>query len=108
MRKVPFAIASRLEAIPLLLRGGRLIVALEDPSRREVIEEIEFSAQCKVVPTLAAAGHIARLLAPIYEKFGSDLWTRLAQDTAGGGHEFDAVDASKLVESLEPLVPRTP
>jgi type II secretory ATPase GspE/PulE/Tfp pilus assembly ATPase PilB-like protein len=101
VRKVPFAVASRLEAIPLLLRGGRLIVALEDPSRREVIEEIEFSAQCKVVPTLAATGHIARLLAPIYEKFGSDLWTRLAQDTAAGGHEFDAVDASKLVESLE-------
>ena len=34
LAQLPYAVAIRLPALPLLLRGGRLIVAVEDPSRR--------------------------------------------------------------------------
>jgi type II secretory ATPase GspE/PulE/Tfp pilus assembly ATPase PilB-like protein len=99
VRKLPFATATKLNVLPLLLRGGRLIVALEDPSRRITIEELEFVTQSKVVPTLATAVQIARALPGTYEKFGAD--TTGGRIDPGAGFEFDPQDASKLVETLE-------
>ena len=32
LRKLRYGVAARLRALPLLMRGGRLVVALEDPS----------------------------------------------------------------------------
>lgn len=102
VRKVPFAVASRLGTLPLLLRGGRLIVALEDPSRRTAIEELEFVSQAKLVPVLALSGPLSRALPSVYEKFGADVWThRGVSADPSQAIEFEADDASKLVESLE-------
>jgi hypothetical protein len=58
--RLPLAAARRLTALPLMMRASRLVVALEDPSARVAIDEIEFSAQCKVLPVLARAGTLAR------------------------------------------------
>ena len=33
-----------LRVLPLLMRDGRLVVALDDPSRRAALDEIEFVA----------------------------------------------------------------
>jgi hypothetical protein len=43
-----YAIVSRLRVVPLLTREGRLVVALEDSSRRAALEEVEFSANMKI------------------------------------------------------------
>ena len=40
VRKLPIAAARRLHAVPLLLRSGKLIVAIEDPSARTALDEI--------------------------------------------------------------------
>ncbi|WP_204277857.1 hypothetical protein, partial [Enterobacter hormaechei] len=56
VRKLPYAVAKRLEVLPLVLRDGRLIVAMEDPTRRDAIDEVEFITQLKVVPTLTKLG----------------------------------------------------
>jgi len=101
VRKLPFALASRTHTLPLILRNGRLIVALDDPLRRDVIDELEFVAQCKVMPALAMPGQIERLLAPTFERFGADVWTRGHDGDSQSGAELDNDDASKLVESLE-------
>ena len=45
LARLPYAVASRLPALPLMLRAGRLVVAVEDPSRPEALDEIEFAAQ---------------------------------------------------------------
>ncbi|MBP6900923.1 MAG: Flp pilus assembly complex ATPase component TadA [Burkholderiaceae bacterium] len=70
--RVPVGIARRMPALPLMLQGGRLIVALEDPSARSMIDEIEFTAQCKVVPVLARAGTLAGAVERVYQRLGSD------------------------------------
>ena len=58
--------------MPLLLRDGRLVVALDDPSRRAAIDEVEFIAQCKVVPVLARCRRSATpCCTPAYEKIGA-------------------------------------
>ena len=55
--RVPYPLATPAAlALPLLLRGGRLIVAHGGPVGRVLIDELEFTAQCKIVPVLARAG----------------------------------------------------
>ena len=70
--RLPLSAARRLLALPLMMRGGRLVVALEDPSARNAIDEIEFSAQCKVLPVLARAGSLSAAIDRVYLRLGKD------------------------------------
>jgi type II secretory ATPase GspE/PulE/Tfp pilus assembly ATPase PilB-like protein len=102
VRKLPHSVAKRLEVLPLVLRDGKLIVAMEDPTRRDAIDEVEFIAQLKVVPTLTKVGSLVFALPTIYERFGSE-------SGSGPGElrmpalnlDFEVDTAGKLIESLE-------
>ena len=97
--RIPYALASRLLALPLMQRGGRLVVAVEDPSRAHAIDEIEFAAQGKVVPVLARAGVLPEIIDQEYKKLGAEVaGNRFAGDAVA---DFASHDASKLLESLE-------
>ncbi|MFN3296006.1 ATPase, T2SS/T4P/T4SS family [Caldimonas sp.] len=98
LRKIPFAMASRLEVLPLQLWDGRLAVAMEDPSQREALEELEFVSQLKIVPALARVGSLGLAIRQAYEKIGSDVWSLHAQLAP---IEFEPDTAGRLVESLE-------
>jgi type II secretory ATPase GspE/PulE/Tfp pilus assembly ATPase PilB-like protein len=101
--RLPLVVARRLPALPLLLRGGRLVVALEDPSARNVIDEIEFSAQCKVLPVLARAGALVSEIDRVYSRLGHDRIEPSAELLSN----LDALDtegsesANKLLANLE-------
>src|SRR5690606_21750597 len=77
LRKVPFNVAHRLMAVPLLLREGSLVVALEDPSIRLILSELEFITQSKVVPVLGQSHQLQWALKDAYSKTG-------AHGTSGG------------------------
>ena len=99
LSRLPYAVAARLPALPLLLRGGRLVVAVEDPSRPEVLDDIEFAAQTKLVPVLARASLLPTAIAKAYERIG-------VQTGAGGGDgakpaEYDGEEAGKILATLE-------
>ena len=98
--RLPHAVATRLAALPLMMRASRMIVALEDPSHRRAIDELEFAAQCKVVPVLARSGVITSAIQRAYENFGA-----LTQTPRGGDAsvplDFETDDASKLLASME-------
>jgi hypothetical protein len=66
LERVPAAMARRLNALPLVLREGRLLVAVEDPMRRSVIEELELVANAKVAPVLAVGDRLARRITELY------------------------------------------
>ena len=101
LRSVPYAMALRLQAMPLLLRDGRLIVALDDPAQlRVAAEEIEFSAQFKVVPVLAQSRSMNDILWAVYEKIGATPEQREIDEALLPLH-FEAPDTDKLVETLE-------
>src|SRR6478752_6508192 len=70
--KLPYAVARRLAVLPLVLRDGRLIVAMEDPTRRDALDEIEFISQLKVIPTLTKIGTLQFAIPHAYERFGGD------------------------------------
>jgi type II secretory ATPase GspE/PulE/Tfp pilus assembly ATPase PilB-like protein len=98
LRKVPFSIAKRLRVLPLILREGTLVVAAEDPSKRSMIDELEFTSQTKVVAAIAGIPQLAVALPQAY--------ARLAVESAAAQHERvdqspDNSSAELLRESLE-------
>ena len=98
LSRLPYAVACRVPALPLLLRSGRLVVAVEDPSRPAVLDELEFAAQTKVVPVLARVNVLPAAIARAYERIG------VATAAAGGDAapaEFDVEEAGKLLATLE-------
>ena len=101
LARLPYAVACRLPALPLLLRGGRLIVAVEDPSRPEVLDDIEFASQTKVVPVLARANLLGAAIPRAYERIGVATGTGASGAEAGPVAEYDAEEAGKLLATLE-------
>jgi type II secretory ATPase GspE/PulE/Tfp pilus assembly ATPase PilB-like protein len=103
--RLPYPIASRLPALPLMLRAGRLVVAVEDPGNRAKLDELEFAAQCKVVPVLGNPGTLLGAIDRAYEKVGAAQFTpRHAEDPAAP-IEFDNEATSALLASMEKVEP---
>jgi type II secretory ATPase GspE/PulE/Tfp pilus assembly ATPase PilB-like protein len=101
VRALPYALAKRLQVLPLLLRGQQLVVAMADPSRRAEVEEIEFVTQLKLVPALAPAEALPAAIATTYQRFGDDPWASNVPLSIDEPISFEVADASKLLESLE-------
>ncbi len=98
--RLPYAVAVRIPALPLMHRAARLVVAVEDPSNRAKMDELEFAAQVKVVPVLARAGVLLGAIDRAYEKVGAAEFSRPAGDP-GTPFEFEAGNASKLLATME-------
>ena len=101
LNKVPFNVAARLTVVPLMARDSTLVVAVEDPSKRLTLSELEFITQCKVVPVLAQSLQLELALRDAYGKLGADVSSLAFKDTHLPNVDFDALDSGKLVESLE-------
>ena len=102
LNKLSYAVATRLKAMPLLVRDGRLIVAVDDPARRRsAVEEIEFISQLKAVPVLAHTRSMEAALLAAYEKIGATQAQRAMRDDAAIPLNFDMADTGKLVQTLE-------
>ena len=101
LAKVPYHIAQRLAALPLMLRGGRLVLALDDPSKRQAVDEVEFIAQCNVVPVLARAKEIPLAIERVYERLGLSAWQPADAMSLEQPAEGEQRDTSELLASLE-------
>jgi type II secretory ATPase GspE/PulE/Tfp pilus assembly ATPase PilB-like protein len=102
LRKITYAMAKRLHLMPLLIRDGRLVVALDDPARRRAaVDEVEFSAQMKAVPVLAQCRSMDELLHAAYERIGAAMPQLLPAPELEAPLNFETHDTDKLVETLE-------
>ena len=99
--RLPYAVACRVMALPLMMRGGRLVAAVEDPSDRAKLDEVEFAAQCKVVPVLVRAGVLIGAIDRAYEKVGAMTASPRAASDPGTPVEYEMGDASKLLANME-------
>ncbi len=100
LRRLPYAVALRLRALPLMMLESNLVVALDDVTRRAALDELEFIAQTKVIPTLAANDEIEQALHKAYRKVGAADTSATAAPSADT-HEAESDDASKLAATLE-------
>ena len=98
--KLQPSLARRLPALPLLMRGGRLVVALEDPTARDVIDELEFSSQCKVLPVLAQVGLLGQAVDRIYGRLGH-MTLQPSPELLNNNNAGEPESADKLLASLE-------
>jgi len=108
LRMVPFSTALRLGIMPLLLRDKMLVVATADPTRREVLDELEFMLSMRVIATLGEEQKIQRTLSEIYEKFG--LSTEALADRQKVMRSEAIVSPSQLMTALDqqsrmPMIP---
>ncbi|MBV8502848.1 MAG: Flp pilus assembly complex ATPase component TadA [Paucibacter sp.] len=101
VNKLPYAVAKRLEVLPLVLRDGRLIVAMEDPTRRDALDEIEFISQLKVTPTLSKIGSVQFAIPTAYERFGAEPVAFGDVNLPAFSLDFHSDTSGKLMETLE-------
>jgi type II secretory ATPase GspE/PulE/Tfp pilus assembly ATPase PilB-like protein len=101
LQRVSYAMAHRLRVLPLMLSDTLLVVGMEDVTRREALDELEFATQTKVVPALVAPDEIDRLLSAAYSRIGYGPADATLAGAAESNVENDPADASKLVENLE-------
>jgi type II secretory ATPase GspE/PulE/Tfp pilus assembly ATPase PilB-like protein len=90
VKSLTHAVAERLGMLPLVVRNGRLIVAMEDPMQRTAINEAEFLTQLKIVAVLAKLGMLATAIGRIYNE--NDLTDRA---------QADGSSVNSLLETLE-------
>ncbi|MEK8029365.1 ATPase, T2SS/T4P/T4SS family [Ideonella sp. DXS29W] len=102
LRQLPAQAAKRLQVLPLQLLPGRLVIAIEDPSRRDVLDEVEFISQNKAVPVLPAGDHLTRSIAQVYQKHGLDeaAATGVAAELSAA-FNFDEGGTDQLLAALE-------
>jgi len=67
LRLLSRAVAERLSALPLMLRGESLIVLLGEPPNKAVLDELRFATQHPVLPVMAVPG---TLLPAIHRSYG--------------------------------------
>ena len=101
VRKLPYAVAKRLDVLPLVLRDGRLVVAMEDPTRRDALDEVEFITQLKVVPTLTKLGTLQFAIPRTFDRYGADAPSRTESPLPDFTPDFTLETSNKLAESLE-------
>ena len=73
MQLLPAPAARRLQVLPLMRRGGRLVVAMHDASQQSVIEELQRLTQSHIAPTLAGGTGLAEAIERAYSQVTSDL-----------------------------------
>jgi type II secretory ATPase GspE/PulE/Tfp pilus assembly ATPase PilB-like protein len=101
LRKLSHGVARRLQVVPLMIHEGCLILALDDPAgRHAAIDEVEFSAQMKVVPVLGQCRDLDSVLHKAYEKIGAHADGRTAA-VDPMTIDFDLAGTSELLQTLE-------
>jgi len=74
LRRVPFALAQRLQVLPLVEQGSALVVAMADPLQFRVIDDLEFTTQRKILPVVSVSAEIGERIQQAYREVGlSDL-----------------------------------
>lgn len=66
LRALPLSEARRLHVLPLMLGGERLVMALADPSRIDVVRAAEAASQRPVAPALAGRGDLSEAIERAY------------------------------------------
>jgi len=80
LRKLPLRTALECRALPLMIDGQRLIVAVDRPSREAKLRTAHVFAQMTLVPVLACKSHIKLALASLADQ---DAWSNSVAQRPG-------------------------
>lgn len=100
LSKIPVSTARRLMVLPLLTRSSLMVIACVDPTRRVMIEELEFLLRTRVIATLADEQEIARMITTAYDKLGMSDWP-INPTTDATPLSESLTSGNELLESME-------
>jgi len=66
LKRIPASVAQRYQVLPLAEMENALVVAIDDPTNMERMEEARFAAGTKLIPVMAPAGEIRAALETLY------------------------------------------
>ena len=100
LAKIPMSTARRLAVIPLLARSSLMVVACVDPTRRVMIEELEFLLRVRVIATLADERQIMSVIGTAYDKLGLSDW-QADSEAASNALPNEPTSGTDLLASME-------
>ncbi|MBW8312610.1 MAG: GspE/PulE family protein [Rhizobium sp.] len=90
-------VARRLRVVPLLVRGGNVAVAMEDPGNDETLSTLDFLSRQRVHALLATPRDIRNAIARHYDQVEDrDVARQLGVDPAGATIETSEQEAQRL------------
>ncbi|MCB9915740.1 MAG: Flp pilus assembly complex ATPase component TadA [Planctomycetes bacterium] len=89
LERVPAELAREQGLLPVLEKGGRLIVAVDDPFKRMIADQLAFTAGGEVACALAAPGPLRRAIRRFYGESAEEA----VAAKLGGGAQDDEGDA---------------
>jgi len=108
---VPRELAGRHQVLPLMLRQGSLVVAMDDPWARPVLDELCFLTNLRVLPVMAEPGSVASAITQAYDGLRSSTAERpehaihqLAAELSIEVPEVESEASDVITESSSALV----
>ena len=95
LERIPGEVAIEQSIVPLMEKGGKLVVAIDDPFKRIVADQLQFLIGGEVACALAAPSSLARALVRHYGTVGEE--DVAAQMGAATGDEGDDAPIVRLV-----------
>ncbi|MFT4542898.1 MAG: type IV pilus assembly protein PilB [Planctomycetota bacterium] len=86
---VPTDMATEQGIVPLMMKGGKLIVAIDDPFKRIFADQLQFSLDCEIACALAAPSAMRRAVERYYGAGGEDTVAQ-SMGSQDGDDEDDA------------------
>ncbi len=94
LAKVPEELAKEQGLLPVLEKGGKLVVAIDDPFKRMIADQLSFSTGGEVACALAAPGALRRAIKKFYGDSAEDA---VASSLGGSTEDSDDAPIVRLV-----------
>jgi type II secretory ATPase GspE/PulE/Tfp pilus assembly ATPase PilB-like protein len=115
LKRIPAMVANRYQVLPLAEMENTLVVAIDDPTNMERMEEVRFAAGTKLMPVMAPAAEIRHALevayaheremeAAVQADMGAEQLTLRLSNEAGTGEEAIEEQAGRADSTLVKLV----
>ncbi|MFH1998234.1 MAG: ATPase, T2SS/T4P/T4SS family [Planctomycetota bacterium] len=91
LERVPASIVKQYGLLPLMVKGAKLAVAVDDPAKAFSLDELRFVLNVELLPALASSSALKKAIARCYPE--SDLETEAALALGTGGIDGEADDA---------------
>jgi type II secretory ATPase GspE/PulE/Tfp pilus assembly ATPase PilB-like protein len=118
LKRIPPGVAQRYQVLPLAEMENALVVAIDDPTNMDRMEEARFAAGTKLIPVMAPAAEIRQALESAYaheqavqsappradSELGAEQLTLRLANEAGAGEEALEQQAARADSTLVKLV----
>ncbi len=98
VEKVPARFATHYKFVPIVERGGTLVVAVSDPQNSQLLDDIRLVLKRRIEPVVATPDEIGRALKTVYG-LGADTVERILSDSDGLANVL-SLDASQVSSDL--------